>query len=200
LTYTTSRTVVISSSAPPPPWGGAAGGEPPMGGTPGIFVWGTNTWHVTGNAGAPWTSAHSYRLEFRTDKSFSGVNQATSGGVVPLGVIPTPTDGGKTLVFEGSLQNGSVDYTFTAPESGSIWMSLKLDIDGNGTLDESPSFVYLRTFMVHPPQVPFVVGLQKGDSGPLVPSINFRIGTALTYTTSVRFIMWLTDIATLEGS
>jgi len=200
LTHTTSRTVVISSSAPPPPWGGATGGEPPMGGTPGIFVWGTNTWHITVNAGAHWTSAHSYRLEFRTDKSFSGVNQATSGGVVPLGVIPTPTEGGKTLIFEGSLQNGSVDYTFTAPESGSIWMSLKLDIDGNGTLDESPSFVYLRTFMVHPPQVPFVVGLQKGDSGPLVPSINFRIGTALTYTTSVRFIMWLTDIATLEGS
>jgi PKD repeat protein len=199
LAHTTSRTVVVSSSAPPPPWGGGTGAEPPMGGTPGIFVWGTNTWHITVNAGAYWTGAHSYRLELRTDKSFSGVNQSTSGGVVPLGVIPTPTDGGKTLVFEGSLQNGSVDYTFTAPESASIWMSLKLDIDGNGTLDESPSFVYLRTFMVHPPQVPFVVGLQKGDSGPLVPSINFRVGTALTYTTSVRFIMWSTDIATLEG-
>ncbi|MCK4681701.1 PKD domain-containing protein, partial [Candidatus Bipolaricaulota bacterium] len=64
LTHTTSRTVVISSSAPPPPWGGATGGEPPMGGTPGIFVWGTNTWHITVNAGAHWTSAHSYRLEF----------------------------------------------------------------------------------------------------------------------------------------
>ncbi len=179
--------------------GGGVPGKPPMGGTPGIFVWGTDTWHITVNAGAHWTSAHSYRLEFRTDKSFSGVNQATSGGVVPLGVIPTPTDGGKTLVFEGSLQNGSVDYTFTTPQSESIWMSLKLDIDGNGTLDESTSFVYLRTFMVHPPKVPFVVGLQKGDSGPLVPSINFRVGTALTYTASVRFLMWITNIATLEG-
>jgi hypothetical protein len=44
-----------------------------------------------------------------------------------------------------------------------------------------------------------VVGLPEGSSGPLVPSMNFRIGRALQYTSAVRFIMWLTDIATLEG-
>jgi hypothetical protein len=77
-------------------------------------------------------------------------------------------------------------------------MSLKLDIDGNGTLDESTSFVYLRTFMVHPPKVPFVVGLQEGGSGPLVPSTNFRVGTAFVSATRT-LIKWSTDIATLEG-
>jgi len=190
------QTVAISGGwTPPPPIGGA----PAMGNTPGIFVWGTNTWHITVNAGAGWMSPHSYRLEFRTDGSFQGVNQSTSGGVVPLGVVPTPTDSGKTLVFNGSLQAGSADYTFTVPSSKSVWMSLKLDINGDGILDESESFVYLRTMMVHPPVAPFVVGLPSGSTGPLVPSMNFRVGRALTYTSTVRFIMWITDINTLEG-
>jgi len=179
--------------------GGGTPGEPAMGNTPGIFVWGTNTWHITVNAGAGWMSPHSYRLELRTDGSFQGVNQSTSGGVVPLGVIPTPTDSGKTLVFNGSLQAGSADYTFTVPSSKSVWMSLKLDINGDGMLDESESFVYLRTMMVHPPVAPFVVGLPSGSTGPLVPSMNFRVGRALTYSSTVRFIMWITDINTLEG-
>jgi hypothetical protein len=78
-------------------------------------------------------------------------------------------------------------------------MSLKLDINGDGMLDEAGSFVYLRTMMVHPPAVPFVVGLPSGSSGPLVPSMNFRIGRALTYSSTVRFVMWMTDINTLEG-
>ncbi|HHR85626.1 MAG TPA: PKD domain-containing protein, partial [Candidatus Acetothermia bacterium] len=180
----------------------ASGGmpvQPAMGNTPGIFVWGTDTWHITVNAGAGWMSPHSYRLELRTDGSFQGVNQSTSGGVVPLGVIPTPTDSGKTLVFDGSLQAGSADYTFSVPSSKSVWMSLKLDMNGDGILDESESFVYLRTMMVHPPAAPFVVGLSSGSSGPLVPSMNFRVGRALTYTSSVRFIMWMTDINGLEG-
>jgi PKD repeat protein len=180
--------------------GGGIPGQPAMGNTAGIFVWGTmGTWHITVNAGAGWMSPHSYRLELRTDGSFQGVNQSTSGGVVPLGVIPTPTDSGKTLVFNGSLQAGSADYTFTVPSSKSVWMSLKLDINGDGMLDEAGSFVYLRTMMVHSPAAPFVVGLPSGSSGPLVPSMNFRIGRALTYSSTVRFIMWMTDINTLEG-
>gem|GEM_PF-252587 len=181
--------------------GGTPGvpGGPAMGGTPGIFVWGTDTWHVTVNAGSTWASSHSYRLELRTDGTFRNVNQSTSGGVAPLGIVPTPTESGRTLLFEGTLQSGSLDYTFSVSNSQSIWMSLKLDTDGNGSLDESASFVYLRNAMVRPPTAPFVVGLQKGSSGPLVPSMNFRIGRALKYTSAVRFVMWFTDIVTLGG-
>ena len=102
-------------------------------------------------------------------------------------------------MFNGSIQSGSADYTFTVPNSKSVWMSLKLDMNGDGTLDESQSFVYLRTMMVHPLVAPFVVGLPSGSSGPLVPSMNFRVGRALTYSTTVRFIMWMTDINALEG-
>ncbi len=179
--------------------GGGIPGGPPMGGIPGIFVWGTNTWHITVNAGSTWTSAHSYKLELRTDGSFENVNQTISGGVAPMGIVPTPTEGGKTLTFQESLSSGSIDHTFTVSNAKSIWMSLKLDIDGDGTLEESPSFVYLRNFMVHPLSAPFVVGLPSGSSGPLVPRMNFRIGHAFTYTSTVRFIWWTTDITTLEG-
>ena len=179
--------------------GGGIPGGPPMGGTPGIFVWGTNTWHITVNAGATWTSAHSYKLELRTDGSFENVNQTISGGVAPMGIVPTPTEGGKILTFKESLSSGSIDYTFTVSSAKSIWMSLKLDIDGDGDLEESPSFIYLRYRMVHPLTAPFVVGLPRGSSGPLVPSMNFMVGHAFTYTSTVRFIWWTTDITTLEG-
>lgn len=196
--HSTTQPISVSSVVPSPPWGGIPSG-PLMGGTPGIFVWGTDTWHVTVNAGSHWTSSHSYRLELRTDGTFQNVNRSTSGGVAPLGVLPTPTEGGKTLLVEGSLPSGSADTTFTVSNANSIWMSLKLDIDGDGDLEESSSFVYLRHAMVHPPGVPFVVGRAKGESGPLVPSMNFLIGRAFRYTSIVRFVMWLTDIASLEG-
>jgi hypothetical protein len=116
-----------------------------------------------------------------------------------LGIVPTPSPAGKTLVFEGSLQSGSVDYTFTVPNSTSLWMSLKLDTNGDGTLEESSSFVYLRSLLVHPRANPFVVGLPSGYSGALAPSLDFRVGTAMTYTETVRFIFWSTTISTLEG-
>ena len=179
--------------------GGVPGPGPAMDGTPGIFVWGSDTWHVTVNAGTGWTSPHAYRLELRTDGSFTNVNRSESGGVAPMGVIPSPSDSGKTLVFDGSLQQGRVDYTFKVSGSKSIYMSLKLDVDGNGTLDESPGFIHLRDLMVNPPTAPFVVGLPQGSSGPLVPSVNFRIGRALQYTSTVRFVIYITDIETLEG-
>ncbi len=207
-TQTAMQTISVGSVATPPaplpPWGGAVG-EPPMGGTAGIFVWGIDTWHLSVNAGAGWTSARRYRLELRTDGSFRNVNRSMGGtpggapGVVPLGLVPTPTDGGKTLIFEGSLMSGRIDYTFTAPDSESIWMRLQLDIDGDGDLDEGTNFIHLRSRMVRPPTVPFVVGLQRGGRGPLVPGINFRIGSAFVYTATTRFVMWMTDIVTLES-
>ena len=192
LSATSIQGIAVSSS------GGIPGG-PPMGGIPGIFVWGSDSWHVTINAGSSWTTPHAYRIEFRTDGTFKNVNQSTTGGVALKGIVPSPTEGGKSLLFEGSLNTGNADHTFTVSDAKSIWMSLKLDIDGDGDLDESASFVYLRYAMVHPPTAPFVVGLPKSSSGPLIPGINFRIGSALTYTSTVRFILWMTDISTLEG-
>lgn len=188
-----SKTIVVS------PGGTEASQAPYAGTTPGIYVWGTDSWHVTVNVGSGWSSPRGYRIELRTDGAFSSVNQA-AGGVAPLGILPTPSNSGKTLIFEGSLQTGSVDYTFTLPGSDSLWLSLKLDTDGNGTLDESSSFVYLRNSLVHPTGNPFVVGLPSGYSGALVPSLDFRVGSAVSYTETSRFVFWTTTILRLEGN
>jgi PKD repeat protein len=174
-------------------------GSPPMGTNPGIYVWGTDSWHVTVNAGAGWTTPRAYRIELRTDGTFQNVNDTFDGGVIPLGLVIEPTSGGKTLLFEGEIATGSIDHTFRVPDSNSIWMSLKYDIDGDGDLDESASFVYLRHSLVHPPAVPMVVGLPSGSSAELLPTLNFRIGTAANYTETVRWIFWRTTISALEG-
>jgi PKD repeat protein len=192
LSSTTTQAVTITAS-------GGTPGVPSMGTTPGIFVWGTDSWHLTVNAGAGWVAPHSYRLELRSDDSFQNIGQSSSGGVVPLGILPTPIDSGRTLIFDGSLQTGSVEYEFRVPNSSSVWMKLQLDIDGNGTLDTSSSFVYLRNLMVHPPTSPFVVGLPSGSTSDLTPSINFRIGSAISYTETSRFVFWTTTIANLEA-
>jgi PKD repeat protein len=192
LSASTTQTITILPS------GGGTPSTPNMGTTPGIFVWGTNSWHVTVNAGAGWSSPRAYRIELRTDSGFSTINQSSSGPA-PLGIVPTPSTSGKTLIFEGSIQSGSADYTFTVPGSTTLWMSLKLDTNGDGTLDESTSFVYLRGSMVHPTANPFVVGLPSGYSGELLPSLDFRIGTSIMYTDTVHFVLWSATISTLEG-
>lgn len=193
LTATASQSILIS------PAGGGPSGAPPMGTTPGIFVWGVDSWHVTVNSGAGWFSPHAYRLELRTDGAFQDVNDTFDGGVIPLGLVIEPEAGGKTLVFEGSLATGSIDHTFRVPDGNSIWMDLKLDVDGDGVLDESASYVYLRHSLVHPPAVPMVVGLPSGSSAELLPTLDFKIGTAATYTESVRWIFWRTTISALES-
>lgn len=194
LSTSTTQTLVVALSG-----GGSPGGAPAMGTTPGFYVWGSDSWHITVNAGAGWAAPRNFRIELRTDGQFTGVNEVWSGGVAPLGIIPTPSTSGKTVVFESSIQSGSVDYTFTIPSATTMWMSFKMDTNGDGTLEESKSFVYLRAFMVNPPANPFVVGLPSGSTGPLVPSLNFRIGTALSYTETTRFVFWSTTIGALEA-
>jgi len=191
LSSTATQTIVVSAV-------GGQTGAPPMN-LPGIYVWGTDSWHVTVSAGAGWGSAHDYRLELRTDGAFVDVNDSFDGGVIPLGLIIEPQEGEKTLVFEGSIATGSIDHTFRVPDSSSIWMDLKLDVNGDGVLDESASFVYLRHSLVNPPDVPMVVGLPSGSTAELLPMLNFRIGTAATYTESVRWVFWRTTISVLEG-
>jgi len=193
LSSASNQAVVVTAT-------GGTPGVPAMGTTPGVFVWGTDSWHLTVNAGAGWFAPHSYRLEIRSDESFQNIGQSSSGGVVPLGILPTPTGGGKILVFDGSLQTGSADYEFRAPNSSSIWMKLELDIDGDGTLDTSSSFVYLRHSMVRPPTSPFVVALPSGSGDELTPSINFRVGFAVgDYQPSSRFVIYTTTISSLEA-
>ncbi len=186
------RSVQVSLAAPPlPP------GMPNMGTTPGIYVWGTDSWNVTVNGSPLWGSPRPYRIELRTDGTFVGVS--TDTGAAPLGLVPEPTDEGWRLVFEGSVQTGRVTHTFRVRDASSIWMDLRLDMTGNGVPDRSPGLVRLRQLMVNPPFNPMVVGLPEGHPGPLVPSVNFRIGSSVSYTERVRFVFWSTSIGSLEA-
>jgi len=192
LTATATQSILIS------PVSGPSGA--PMMSLPGFYIWGTDSWHVTVSAGSGWASAHSYRIELRTDGAFVDVNDEFDGGVIPLGLVIEPQEGEKTVVFEGSLASGSVDHTFRVPDSNSIWMDLKLDMDGDGTLDQSTSFIYLRHALVNPPDAPMVVGLPSGSSAELLPTIDFRIGSAVTYTETARWVIWRTTISALEAA
>jgi len=165
---------------------------------PGIYIWGTDRWHITVSAGRGWSTPRGYRIELRTDGAFHEISEPSASGVTPLGLIPSPSRSEKTLIFEGSLQSGSVDHTFVVPDSESIWMSLLLDIDGDGDLDQSSTFVYLGGSMVRPPTSPLVVGLPEGSSSTLLPNIDFRIGSALTYTSNFQFVFWMTSMSALE--
>jgi len=173
-------------------------GMPPMDGMPGVYVWGSDSWHITVNGSPTWTTPHAFRLELRTDGEFVGVT--TEAGPAPLGLVPEPTSEGWRVIFDGSVVSDQVTYTFQVRGATSIYMDLRLDIDGDGAMERSPGFVHLRQFMVSPPANPFVVGTPEGYSGPFVPSINFRIGQAYAYSEHVKFVWYSTTIAALEGS
>lgn len=172
-------------------------GQPPMDGIPGIYVWGTDRWHITVNGSPTWTTSHAFRIEIRTDGEIVGFTE--EAGPAPLGLIPEPVSSGWQVVREGTVSTGSVTYSFALQGATTMYLDLRLDMDGDGTLDAQASLVRLRQFMVNPPTNPLVVGVPEGYSGPLVPSLNFRIGWALAYTQSARFIVWQTTISALEG-
>jgi len=184
----TTQPVVVAVVGPP--------GMPPMG-VPGIYVWGTDTWRITVNGASTWATPRAYRIELRTDGEF--INVSTDAGAVPLGLIPEPTSEGWRLVFTGSVASGRITHSFQVRNATSIYMDLQLDMDGNGTLDRSQGFVRLRQLMVSPPTNPLVVGSPEGYTGALAPSLNFRIGSALSYTEYVRIVFWQTTIGALEG-
>jgi len=173
-------------------------GMPHMGTTPGIYVWGTDSWNITVNGAPTWGTPRPYRIELRTDGEFIGTT--TDASAAPLGLVPEPTEEGWRLVFEGSVGSGRVTHTFRVRDASSIWMDLRLDMNGNGTPDRSAAFVRFRQAMVTSPHNPVVVGLQRGDPGPLVPSRNFRLGSALgEYTERRRIVFYTTTIDALEA-
>lgn len=172
-------------------------GMPPMGGVPGIYVWGTDSWNITVNGASTWTTAHAYRLELRTDGEFVGLS--TAAGLSPLGLVPEPVSEGWRMVLEGSVTSNRITYTFQVRNAESIHFDLRLDIDGDGDLERSAGFVHLRRLMVSPPTNPFVVGIPEGYTGPFVPSINFRVGQAYAYSEHVKFVWYITTVEALEG-
>ncbi len=183
-----TRQVAVQSQAMP--------GFPSMDGQPGVYVWGIDTWNITVNGSPNWPTAHPYRIELKTDGEF--INTSTSSNVSALGIVPTPTNQGWMVVYQGDVATGRFTYSFQLRNATSMQLSLQLDTNGDGSLDQSRSFVHLRQSMVSPPSNPFVIGAPTGYSGQLVPTLNFRLGQALTYNENVRFVFYSTTIQNLE--
>ncbi len=174
---------------------------------PGIYVWGTDTWRITINGSTAWTTPRPYRIELRTTGQF--INVSTEAGPVPLGLVPEPVSEGWRIVFEGSVTSGRISHSFQVRDTrpiGSndlvacVYMDLQLDTNGDGVLDRSPGFVRLRQRGVNPPLNPFVVGSPEvGDRRTLVPSLNFQVGYALSFSEFMRLVFFPWTIGGLEG-
>jgi len=186
-----TRTVSVGIVDPAPP------GMPDMGTTPGIYVWGTDKWNITVNGAPAWTTARPYRLELRTDGSF--VNLDTDATLAPLGLVPEPVDEGWRIVLEGEVGTGRITHSFQVEGATSIYMDLRLDMNGDGTPDRTPGIVKLRQFMVASPFNPVVLGAPAGHTGPFLPTVNFRLGNAFRYDRNFRIVLWSLSIETLEG-
>ncbi len=172
-------------------------GMPPLYGIPGIYVWGTDRWYITVNGSPTWAAPRAFRIELRTDGEIVGVTEET--GPAPLGIVPEPISVGWQWIREGTVSSGSITYSFEVRGATTLYLDLRLDMNGDGIPEASSSLVRLRQHLVNPPHNPFVVGIPEGYSGAFVPSIDFRIGRALAYTQNVRIIFWQTTISALEG-
>ncbi len=192
LSGTSSQAIITGSLTVIP-------GGPMMGNTPGIFVWGTGSWHVSLNSTSSWSSTHDYQLEILTDGAFQQASRSVYSGVGLESTTPISASGKQKLLLSGEFYTGAIDYNIKVAGADNIYFRLRMDIDGDGILEESKDLVHLRQSRVSPPVSPFVVGLDKTSSGALLPGTNFRIGHPWAYTSSARFISWVANIAELEG-
>jgi hypothetical protein len=138
-------------------------------------------------------------LELRTNRAFSSVQKQCT----PDGSISVGEEQDQLLVYEGFVQNGWCDVSFQLLPGGTeIYFDLKLDIDGNGSLDQAPNFVYLRAAKVSPPVSPFLLIVPKGWdlNVPFTPTVNFRIFKLLYLVGGwgQKVVEYITDIETLE--
>jgi len=121
-----------------------------------------NVLHITVQGSNTWWLDHRYRIELETDGSFLSINQQTSGGVAPLGIVPAPSPQ-STLTLSGSVGAGKVDYYITvSPNATQIKFKLLLDWNGDGTLDLRTDNVYIGPSMSHPRTNPFLLNFPSG--------------------------------------
>ena len=77
--------VWVQGYVPPPP--------PPPAPAAGFYVTVEpgNVVHITVQGSPIWFTEHQYRIELETDGSFINISHQISGGVAPLGIVPTPS-------------------------------------------------------------------------------------------------------------
>jgi PKD repeat protein len=173
--------------------GGATPTFPPVDAGPGIYVWGTDTWHITVKGSPDWTTNHAFEIRISSDKPLTSWTQSVEGGASPASGLPS---GPQTFsgILGGAVTTGAVDIAFSAPNSETLSLVLEIDLNGDGRLERDTGFVFLVVddTAVHPPLVPLLIGLPSG-SPPLTPSMNYRLGRLDTRMTPPE-VLWLANI------
>jgi PKD repeat protein len=147
-----SQSIFVTSVLPPPP--------PPVFPQPGFYVTAVDSTHIRISVvGSPaWFTDRAFRIALSADGLFTRVEQQQISGnnVVSQGLVPVPV--GNQLELTGTVRNGRIDYLigFTSNTS-KIKFDLRLDLDGDGTLERQRSFVFLGSQRINPPSNPFVV-------------------------------------------
>ncbi len=128
---------------------------------------------------------HRFRIFLETDGRFTSLEHHVMGRATPLGLLPVPT--GNTLELTGSVRDGAILYIIGISSSTTtIKFDLRLDIDGDGTLERRTDFVFLGDQLKHPPSNPFVL---KFEAGRLIPFIEIQICIVLVDQPGFKFII-----------
>ncbi|MCR4404121.1 MAG: DUF4384 domain-containing protein [Candidatus Acetothermia bacterium] len=151
-----THVVSVQGYVPPPP--------PPPAPAAGFYVAidPRNIVRISVQGSSTWVTAHQYRIELETDGRFINISHQISGGVSPLGIVPTPTPQ-STLTLGGSVSTGKVDYSIQVSGNATkIKFKMLLDWDGDGTLDQRTDNIYVGPSGGHPPSNPFVLYFPSG--------------------------------------
>ncbi len=175
----TSQFVTVFSLTPPPP--------PPVPSQLGFYIDAVDNTHIRISVqGSPtWTTDHAFRISLETDGLFTSVDQQISGNVSPQGIVPVPI--GNQLVLQGTVRSGRIDYIIGVSQNTTkIRFDLRLDIDGNGTLERQREFVFLGSTLRNPPSNPFVITFPAGT---LMPFLQVRVCLVLVDVPGFQFVI-----------
>jgi hypothetical protein len=138
---------------------------------PGIYVWGTDKWHITVAGDPSWPSPRKFQVTLETTGMFTNLTSTPAG--------PTPRPG-QRVVWNGEVGTGWVDLAFDLSGATSMQLTLYLDTDGDGVpkprrAAQAKEMVFLRRCKTNPPGNPFVIFAPRGATA-VLPGMNFRIG------------------------
>ena len=178
LSNSATRFVTVFSFVPPPP-------PPPS--QPGFYIDAVDNTHIriSVQGSSSWFTDHAFRISLETDGLFTSLEQQTSGNVAPQGIQPVPV--GATLVIQGSVRSGRIDYIIGFSQTTTkIRFDLRLDIDGNGTLERQKEFVFLGSPLKNPPSNPFVINFPAGT---LMPFLQIKVCLVIIDVPGFQFLI-----------
>ncbi len=136
---------------------------------PGIYVWGTDKWHITVAGSSSWSSPRKFQVVLESRGIFTHLERTPAG---------SPPASGSRIVWTGTVGSGWVDLAFDLTGDTLMKLWLYLDTDGDGDpkpkAKDAKKIVFLRTCKTNPPGNPFAIYAPRGATA-LLPGMNFYI-------------------------